>query len=172
MRWWRYGDPLFRRPRRRKKKPMWDRFWSKVDQTDDCWVWTSCRNPQGYGVFQVANTSVATAHRVAWVLANGRAVPDGMFVCHSCDNPPCVRPDHLFIGTHIDNVADMLAKGRHARVAGERHSQAKFTDREIQEVRVALAVGESVASVAARFGMSERYARRIRQGAARTRTSA
>lgn len=89
-----------------------DRFWSKVDQSGDCWEWTAAANRQGYGKFKARSYVLVPAHRHSWELANG-PIPAGMYVCHRCDNPRCVRPDHLFLGTHQDNVTDMMAKGRH-----------------------------------------------------------
>lgn len=77
---------------------------------EGCWEWTGGRNPSGYGRVQLGSNWYL-AHRVAWVLANG-SIPEGMFICHHCDNPPCVRPDHLFVGTAKDNSHDMAAKGR------------------------------------------------------------
>jgi hypothetical protein len=93
---------------------MPERFWSKVDRTGDCWLWVAHRNAQGYGQFATGGHHGAqvSAHRFAWELTNG-PVPDGMFVLHHCDNPPCVRPDHLFLGTQRDNVLDAWSKGRH-----------------------------------------------------------
>lgn len=89
------------------------RFWAKVDRTDDCWTWTAATTGSGYGRFghQNARGGWVAAHRFAYELANG-PIPDGMFVCHKCDNPPCVNPSHLFLGTHQDNMRDMDAKGR------------------------------------------------------------
>lgn len=91
-----------------------DRFWEKVDKSGDCWIWTAATDKDGYGVTRLSpptHRSVRATHAV-WLLATGELPPPGMFVCHRCDNPPCVRPDHLFIGTVHDNVADMRAKGR------------------------------------------------------------
>lgn len=88
-----------------------ERFWEKVDKTGDCWEWTGFKNRQGYGQFQVSTKNGQPAHRVSFELANGK-IPDGMHVCHKCDNPPCVRPDHLFLGTPSDNMKDMVKKGR------------------------------------------------------------
>jgi len=86
-----------------------NRFFDKVHKTDSCWNWTaSTRN--GYGAFKI-NGKVEGAHRVSWVLNNGE-IPEGLFVCHKCDNPRCVNPEHLFLGTASDNMKDCYNKGR------------------------------------------------------------
>lgn len=88
-----------------------ERFWAKVERTEECWFWTAARNRAGYGNFW-ANGSYVNAHVMAYKLAVGD-VPIGMFVLHRCDNPACVRPDHLFIGEPVDNTRDMIQKGRY-----------------------------------------------------------
>lgn len=91
-----------------------ERFDAKVDRSnpDGCWEWTGALNKNGYGKFKERSYVLVQSHRFAYQRAHG-AIPTGMMVCHHCDNPRCVRPDHLFAGTALDNVRDMLAKGRH-----------------------------------------------------------
>jgi DNA-binding Xre family transcriptional regulator len=97
-----------------------EHFWSQVRKTDGdgCWEWQGWRHKFGYGSVQLTfrGPSIA-AHRAAWMLTNG-PIPTGMQACHKCDNPPCVRPDHIFLGTCFDNMRDKVAKGRQHRGTG------------------------------------------------------
>lgn len=112
-------------------------FWSYVQKSDGCWLWVHSKTKAGYGKFIRANEHIY-AHRLSWEIHYG-PVPDGLFVCHRCDNPSCVRPDHLFVGTHQDNVDDCVAKGRHLafrpRVHGSRAGSAKLTEAQVVTIR-------------------------------------
>ena len=103
------------------------RFWSKVKKTQDCWIWTASRTDRGYGSFGL-DGKVRRAHRVAYELAVG-PIPDGMSILHACDNPPCVNPAHLRVGTQVQNMADELVRGRNHNAAKDRcvHGHA-FTE--------------------------------------------
>lgn len=103
------------------------RFWRLVEKSSHCWSWLGETDKDGYGRFWYRG-STKRAHRCSWMLCQGR-IPTGQQVLHRCDNPRCVRPDHLFLGTLRDNVNDMLSKGRSLK--GERHSQAKLTEEQV-----------------------------------------
>lgn len=93
--------------------PLAERFWRRVDKSGPCWIWTGAQGHHGYGRIGIGGHDGPTvlAHRVAWELSNG-PVPEGLCVLHRCDNPPCVNPDHLFVGTQADNIRDCKEKGR------------------------------------------------------------
>ena len=141
--------------RSREASPLADRFWTHVRKTDGCWEWTGARLPTGYGVFGLDRETMVGAHRVSWELTNG-PIPPGMFVCHTCDNPPCVRPDHLFLGTPRANVADMESKGRRVSrgASGSRNANAILAETDIPVIRAAHAAGEPYQEVARRYGVT------------------
>lgn len=97
-----------------QRQKVEERFWLHVQKTESCWVWTAHRNNNGYGLMRVGygiNRATVSVHRLSWKMHNGEP-PPGKCVLHKCDNPPCVNPDHLFLGTHRDNTQDMIRKGR------------------------------------------------------------
>lgn len=116
-------------------RPPLERFWEKVDKRgpDDCWEWQGNVLRGGYGKIEV-DKKTQTTHRFSYGLHHG-PIPNGMCVCHSCDNPPCVNPDHLFLGTHQDNMTDKMKKGRHRAARGEDVASAKLTAREVSVIR-------------------------------------
>lgn len=134
-------------------------FNARVDRSsaDGCWPWTGTLNVTGYGNGH-CNSKRFLSHRLGFELANG-PIPDGMEVCHRCDNPRCVRPDHLFLGTHAENMADMSKKGRSAR--GERNGIAKLTANAAREIRRLVSMGEMKIEIAKRFGVGESVVRSI-----------
>lgn len=140
------------------RAPISERFWAKVivRGPDECWVWQGARVRGRYGVVGRGGKygSNCYAHRLSFELAFG-AVPVGLSVLHRCDNPPCVNPAHLFLGTQADNIRDMDLKGRRRTLArkGQQHVRAKLTDEAVLEMRRARAEGERVASIARRFGV-------------------
>jgi HNH endonuclease len=137
--------------------PLTERFWAQVDKTttpNGCWLWTGYRDKKtGYGYISV-NSRNRLAHHVALELA-GRVVPDGLQVNHLCDNPPCVRLDHLVFGTSQDDADDRVLGGRQAR--GERQGLAKLRQQDVDEIRLLYATGGiSQRALARKFGVSQR----------------
>lgn len=119
-----------------------DRFWSKVDigNKDDCWIWTAKVSRNGYGRFhQTVKKGVYKqfgAHRVSYEITNGE-IPDNMVVCHKCDNPKCVNPNHLLLGTQSENLIDMHKKKRWTSNdrSGENNNSSKLTEDKVREIR-------------------------------------
>lgn len=149
------------------------RFWSKVDKDGECWLWTASLGTTGYG--QIGHRGkMVKAHRVAWELTNG-PIPNGMYVCHQCDNPPCVRPDHLFLGSPAANTKDMVDKGRagatlhpervprgdrhgahthpEKMARGERHPNTHLTATDVIAIRARFANGEVQQAIADDYGV-------------------
>lgn len=128
-----------------------DRFWRHVIKGNDCWLWRSAGYPSGYGALKVAG-SMKPAHRISWEIHRG-SIPEGMLVCHTCDVRRCVRPDHLFLGTNLDNMADMRSKGRKIYHGG--HPPRKLSADQISEIKELLSQGLLQREVAARFDVTQ-----------------
>jgi len=146
---------------------VWDRFWAKVVRGPGCWEWQACRNAHGYGRIGVGQ-HVALAHRLMmeWVL--GRPLRTKEHALHHCDNPACVRPSHLYVGTHQDNMDDMAARGRRVDSPsfGEDNGNAVLTRESIVQIREEARAGAASADIEARHGISAGYAGRIARGEA------
>jgi hypothetical protein len=141
------------------------RFWNRVTkQADGCWLYSSSTN-RGYAHVSLFGRAIY-AHRASWILAHGE-IPPGMQVCHRCDVRHCVNPDHLWLGTAAENIADRDAKGRHRPVNGERHGSVKLTDAQIAELRARASAGEQQRSLATAYGIAESYVSRIVRGVRR-----
>lgn len=129
-----------------------DRFWPRVRKTAGCWEWTGYLDKGGYGNLVIDNRQ-EKVHRVSWALHHG-AIPDGMIVCHHCDNPACVRPDHLFLGTHQDNMTDKVNKGRAVCMRGSNNGNSKLTADIVRSIRARAAHGtETHESIALSVGV-------------------
>ncbi len=147
-------------------QPLAEQFEQYVDRSggpDACWLWTRTRDDRGYGrIYTPTRQRSERAHRIAYELAHG-PITDGMSVCHHCDNPPCCNPAHLFLGTHSDNMRDMVAKGRDsARTKPERcprgecHGSAKLTETKVREIRRRYAAGGvSQSALASEYGVTQ-----------------
>lgn len=138
------------------------RFSALFSEGDGCWTWNGRTDTRGYGRVCLGDKPLSTllAHRVAFVRAFG--VFDGeRLVCHKCDNPPCVRPDHLFLGDDAANNADMIRKGRAFHPFGETHCCAKLTAEKVVEIRARAALGEGARPLARVFGVSDMQIRDI-----------
>lgn len=126
------------------------RFWAKVKKTESCWLWSGSPGMDGYGKLKVGKKTVR-AHRVAWELDKG-PIPTGLSVLHKCDTPLCVNVAHLFLGTHLDNVFDMMQKER--QPMGAKNGRAKLSESAVKAVRKLRKAGASLDELAARFQVS------------------
>lgn len=156
-----------------------NRFWPKVAKTAECWTWQACKGRRNYGLF-FDGSRLIPAHRFAWEITHG-PIPEGLLVCHRCDNPPCVNPAHLFLGTHQENMLDRNKKGRAARgerhvsrlhpetlmrgdshysrtrperlARGERNAKTTLTADQVRAIRAAYGTGPSYADLAQAYGV-------------------
>lgn len=135
---------------------MEERFWKKVEMIPfhTCWEWTACIRPDGYGSFRKPGWKGGTilAHRYSYALHFG-SIQNDLCVCHKCDNRSCVRPDHLFLGTYMDNIHDMIKKGRDCR--GTMSHRAKISEKDVVEIRRRYTLGENGPDLGKAFGVTK-----------------
>lgn len=141
------------------------KFWGRVRKTDGCWIWTGFQNEHGYGRVRF-NGKMTLSNRISWMIHHGD-IASKMCVCHRCDNPQCVNPSHLFLGTQVENIADRQAKGRQASgdrsgartrpdlvPRGERSGRTTLKNADVLEIRRLWAGGHPQKAIAAQFGIS------------------
>lgn len=141
-----------------------DRFWSKVDKSggeDACWVWTGAKIGRGYGGIKIAG-KMLVAHRVSYEMANDE-IPDGLFVCHTCDNPICVNPRHLFAGTPADNMQDKERKNRGNHAKGTDNGASRLSEADVLRIRAMLAEGWTSRAIAKVYGIAPQTVGRIKR---------
>lgn len=143
------------------KEAYASRFWANVDKRgdDECWPWTGSRSWSGYGRLFVESRRI-TATRLALAFA-GQVPPVDRLVCHRCDNPICVNPAHLFVGTHAENTADRVRKGRRLHALGRNKHSAKLTPDHVREIRRSPLTCRLLAE---HYGVSEEAVRFARVG--------
>lgn len=134
-----------------------DIFWSRVDKTESCWNWNGYITAYGYGEFgpRIKNIRYRmSAHRASYILANNRHIPEGLCVLHKCDNRRCVNPQHLWLGTKLENSQDMVAKGRSAK--GIKNGGGnKLSNEQVKEIKTMLQNGDKQKDIAKKFDVSK-----------------
>lgn len=144
-----------------------ERFMAKVIKSPDgCWLWSASKNPKGYGWFTL-DGKVLFAHRASLLLLRDIALRQGDLVCHHCDVPSCVNPDHLYVGTAASNTADMIRRGRHAPPRGLANGRAKLADVDVARIRARAQSGESKKSIARDLHLHPSYVGRLVRGVRR-----
>ena len=141
------------------------RFWRRVRKLpgiDGCWEWTGGGNTPGYGIMRLGGKPPyerVQVHRFSYALHSGEGIPSGLCVLHHCDNPPCVNPVHLFLGTKKDNAEDMVRKRRSA--AGERHGMAKLDQQQVEAIFKSAGIQQCIAD---QYGISRSQVSNIKRG--------
>lgn len=143
-------------PRNTKNTP--ETFWMMIRRNGGCLEFTGGKSDKGYGKLNF-NGRTQRAHRVSWELTNG-PIPDGMFVCHDCDNPPCINPMHLFLGTAVENSRDMVDK--HRQASGHRNGRSVLTPEQVMEIRSNPKI--PAARLARKYGVHHSSVKNVRKG--------
>jgi hypothetical protein len=132
---------------------------SYIEKTDFCWIWKGGKNRRGYGKFQLGYKTLV-ASRYSYEIYKG-AIKEGMLICHTCDNPSCVNPEHLWQGTGSDNIKDSFNKCRSKGFKGETNSQAKLTEKNVLEIRELFKNNHKVKDIACNYNITKNYCRAI-----------
>ena len=132
-------------------------FWSKIDKSGECWLWTAAKDKDGYGLFGI-NRKLHKAHRIMWSISHGE-IDSTVHVLHVCDNTSCVNPSHLFAGDHSANMKDMMRKGRSAK--GERNGNATLSNKDVLEIRKLLRT-HTQAQIGAMYSINYRTVSKIK----------
>lgn len=159
-----HGSPVAARPLSAANRgvPAEERFWKQVRKTEGCWLWMASKDQDGYGIFNgvCGGVSCTRAHRFSYVLGTGEIPGKGLVIRHTCDNPSCVNPEHLVLGTSKENSQDMISRGRHlAGSARQREKIAKLTK---DQVKYILEGKETGVELAQKFGVSKAHISAIR----------
>lgn len=144
------------------RKSVQDKFNSqiKINVVTGCHEWQGYCDKDGYGRFRFGGKK-QRSNRVMWLLIHGE-IPDNLFVLHHCDNPKCVNIDHLWLGTHLDNMADRNKKNRQAHTVGNMNNSAKLTEKDVKEIRLLLRSGIFQETIAKEFNVTQQLISRIR----------
>ena len=145
------------------------RFWDKVEKrgASECWTWNGCTEKKGYGRFRENSRKLEFAHRFSYRIMIG-PIPTNMCVCHHCDNPPCINPAHLFLGTKSDNNRDRDKKGRHRPLFGEQNGSCKLTRAEVAQIHELHFQGWIQVKLAKKFSVTQQTISNILRGKSRS----